>query len=216
MSKQKKVKANQDIKMNALSKADEMDAEMLKSKDDGKAKEVLMEEAMLREELEQTIFRSGTKDISPVLDTGYADSLAQVDRILGVIRGLEKDIVGIEETVQSYIDYNIAIIDKLNKQIAYLGGSCHQWMLSQDQKTIKGANGTLKMVSRSKVLYGDSDSLIGWCKKNNVDAIRVKEELNKKALNDYVKSTGDAPDSELYKIEPETNFSITTNKQEKE
>jgi len=181
-----------------------------------KSEQDIQAEIILRGELESTLLRLDGEDLLSVLnDPEQVEGIPQINRILRIFSNLEKEIEQVAQDTQTYINYNEELIVKKKQQMGYLGNVMHQWMAQKsDKKTVKTTRGSLRLTTRHKVFYGDVDALMGWCKKNNVKGgVRIKEELNKKVLNEYVKNTGDAPDEELYSIKEETSFSVTTNKE---
>jgi phage host-nuclease inhibitor protein Gam len=186
---------------------------------EGKSEEQQQAEIALRGDLERRFSRDDVMDLEPLLDSPKADGMAQVDRILKVIMKIETEIENLQQDTQAYIDYQNTLIQKKETEGRYLAHTIHQWMAHEmpDKKTIKGVNGVMRLTTRSKINYGDPVKLMEWVKENAIkDGIRVKEELNKKVVNEYIKTTGDAPDEELYSVEKDTTFSIKTNKEDKE
>jgi len=82
--------------------------------------------------------------------------------------------------------------EKLNRQRSVLLSRCRQWLESTGKRSASLVNGVIKLRKRQdKLEILDKDSVLSDPQFQRV--IPAKVEIDKKAIRDYIKATGDIP-----------------------
>jgi len=127
-----------------------------------------------------------------------ADSIdqASIDKLLYVVRKLEAEVADNEasarqqlEEVESWLE---RVNSKLEAQRSYILAKCRQWLEISHKRSIRLVNGTLKLRKRQdKLEILDPDTVLADSRFQR--EIPAKIEIDKKAIREHFKSTGEIP-----------------------
>jgi len=121
---------------------------------------------------------------------------AKIDQLLWVVRKLEHQMAENETGAQIQLDQIAMWLDtangKLDSQRRYLLTMCRQWLEQTGQRSASLVNGLIKLRKRqAKLEIMDADKVISDSRFQR--EIPAKIEIDKKAIRDHIKSTGEIP-----------------------
>tara|TARA_R100000951_G_scaffold94430_1_gene83168 strand:+ start:135 stop:668 length:534 start_codon:yes stop_codon:yes gene_type:complete len=137
------------------------------------------------------------------------------DQLLWKIGRLEKEIENLKLRQQESVEFYDRKIESVQKQINYRANIVEMHIKNENEesgkKTIKLPNGVLRLTTRIKKVFGEDEALIKFSFDNSIPT-RVIEKPDKKAIAEYIKVMGDAPDICSEEQETSFTFQTTTNK----
>lgn len=149
-----------------------------------------------------------TESLSPTM-VGNDHS---ADRIIWRMKKLQDKMNEREEVKKIAEDFYDGQIEKLQAQMDYHENILRNYMEAVQKKTLSTPNGTVRTTTRTRHIWSDiaEKDILGFCNDNNIP-LRVKhsEEIDKKAVIEYIESTGDYPAG--YRSERSTSFSCKYN-----
>ena len=99
-------------------------------------------------------------------------------------------------------------MQKEQSNIEYFETVLKPWAQEQG-KSVSLPSGKVRFRKMQDKFIYDDQMVIAWAKQHLPEAIRVKEELEKKAIKDHVKATGELPDG-LSIEQQEPKFEVVT------
>ena len=98
--------------------------------------------------------------------------------------------------------------EKEQASIDYFENILKPWAQEQG-KSVSLPSGRVRFRKMQDKFIYDDQAVMAWAKEHLPEAIRVKEELEKKAIKDHVKATGELPDG-LTIEQQEPKFEVVT------
>lgn len=136
---------------------------------------------------------------------------ARVDKLLFIIRNMESQMAENEQSAQSQLDEVAMWLEtangKLDKQRRYLLYKCRQWLEHTGKRSASLVNGVIKLRSRQdKLEIQDEEAVLAEPRFQR--EIPARFEVDKKAIRDHYKSTGEIPTGVEF-IPQDDQFSCT-------
>ena len=131
---------------------------------------------------------------------------AVVDDILYKLTKMDREMRDMEMRKQDSVDFYKKRIDRINDRMLRLSGVVEYYIRNEtNRKTVETPNGVVRLRTTKKISWekATDEELISFSLENEID---VKETVKpiRKAITEYIKSTGDAPD--WFEESDETNF----------
>ena len=122
---------------------------------------------------------------------------AKIDQILFIVRKLEHQMADNEASAQTQLDqiamWSEIANGKLDSQRRYLLTMCRQWLEQTGERSASLVNGVIKLRKRqAKLEILDADKVLEDSRFQR--EIPAKVEIDKKAIRDHVKTTGEIPE----------------------
>lgn len=141
----------------------------------------------------------------------------KIDGLLWIVRKLESQMAENESSAQAQLDQIALWLEtangKLDRQRRHLLNQCRQWLEVSGRRSASLVNGVIKLRKRpDKLEILDRDQVLSNSRFQRV--IPAKVEIDKKAIRDHVKATGEIPEG--VDLVPQTDqFSATCYKPER-
>jgi len=122
---------------------------------------------------------------------------AKIDQLLWAVRKIDAQMADNENSARIQLDQIALWLEtangKLDSQRRYLLTMCRQWLEQTGQRSASLANGVIRLRKRQdKLEILDADTVLADSRFQR--EIPAKIEIDKKAIRDYYKSTGEIPD----------------------
>lgn len=120
---------------------------------------------------------------------------AVVDDIMWKLKAVTNEIKDIKARKQDSISFYDAKIEKKMESINRMEGVIENYVRSSERKTVEVPNGIMRVRTIKKIAWdrATDEELISFSLENNIDVKNTIKPV-RKAIKDYIKSTGDAPD----------------------
>ena len=159
-------------------------------------------------ETEIEVNRANTEAL-PVIEQSI-----QADRILCKIGQIQANIDDYKKQMQLAVDFYKAKVEREERKMEFLKMGLRTYAEGTGNKTTELPNGTLRLRSSKRPTYPDLTTLLKFSHENGIQTT-VDEKPNKKAILEYIKETGDAPDG--FEFDEKQTFSVSPiTKNEKE